>query len=44
MRINSNVKDENRFGVVKVPELKRLGEPNSSMERSAVGESRLRGF
>jgi len=25
MRLNSNVKDENRFGVVKVPELKKLG-------------------
>ena len=25
MRLNSNVKDENRFGVVKVPELKRMG-------------------
>ena len=41
-RLNSSVRDENRFGVVEVPQLKSLGAQTSSMARSAAGEFRLR--
>ena len=40
-RLNSSVRDENRFGVVKVPQLKSLGSTNFSTARSAAGGAGL---
>ncbi|AII42300.1 hypothetical protein KR100_02650 [Synechococcus sp. KORDI-100] len=45
MRINSNVRDENRFGVVRVPELKRLGGTqliDGTISRWRIQASRVR--
>lgn len=44
-RLNSSVKDENRFGVVKVPQLKRLGSTkllNGTISRWRIQANRIR--